>query len=1333
FSSLYSKANTAPSCSGGFILGNAPVCKDSVWSSSGEQWFSFIADSSSLSISILNSADSTDGHAHIMNLYAGPCGTEVFISADALSNPLDSILQIDTNIFIPGNMYLVQVLSNVPGCGLGCGVGSPDYKICVGIPEPEVTCILQLSCPAVICAGSVVTYDACPSNNCFTLYYWQILDPNNNLITIPLGSCTQTVAYNQCGTYYATVCEVDANTLLPNFLNCQACTVQVYDVPLPTVQVVSTPTCPSSQACFQYSFDACTNTSGASIILDFGDGNQLINSPSPIPNPACHVYNCPGTYTVTLSISATLCGDGTATTTISIPTPQAAFISSSVCVGQVATFIDQSTCPQDIVSWNWDFGDNSTGTGSSPSHTYITSGIYQVTLTITDICGNTSTFSSAITVNSLPQAPTITGPNNTCDVGVPLNYSISNPIPGYQYSWSLLIPAGGTFPIGNTGTSVDIIWLSATVGNTIVVTTTDPSTGCSDTTHYLIFSCCDPNQTVFSICVNNSPALTFAYFITNINNTVSAQNMSPFVAGVNIRINGTLIVNQNTTITNCHFYMGPGAKVIINPGITLVLNDCEFEAGCCYMWDYIFIPDATAKLVVLGSWIEDAGRAVVSDQGGVFDISGTTFNKNNKAIDVFNHPNLPHSGKVVKSVFSCVPGTNPFVLSPGNTMLAPLNGLRSEVGIELNRVFMITLGDGSSISLQNRFNTLDFGIRAYRSGLNTFNNRFTNITQPGPPSQGLCKLGTAICAQGFKNESHLAVIENSTAFNRNLFNNCSFGVVCKDFMDVVIDGNSMSLHLGTVQAGTGIEIFNCPQQSISIINNRFSRFKFGIKSSLTTSGVINISGNFLQNTGNPNKGTAITCMSMDFFALPSGQLNILNNTIDQCQTGINTVSTGYTTIAGNNITFLNALTWPGTYYGIRAQNTAGKIDNNIISKGNPVNAPLQTKLMGISAEISPGIIITNNHLVKMGTGIRCLGAMPLSAIGCNDMLNCYLGIMQEQSDIGQQGVPGQPSDNTWRGIIGINDNTFIPPIVAPNWYYRTNPQSPFTASDFNPLPSLLGSFSTGGPFITSGTYNCSFSGPCPTCKSASLARIVADSIPYNQISIDSKYSSLQMVWRDLMKDSSLMYQNQPSDIILQNFYNSNLNGSLGKQQKVKRHLVNGNFIMAEVENTSVISIYAHENHQKAVNEIYLQTFAIESFEFNPTQDSILNDIASLNPHYAGRAVYDARTMLGINFDDSASFSPNRENWTNQVFESRNVFVYPNPATNSLFLLSGVTDTNTNCLMEIFNSTGMQVMKIPIGDNSITHIDITFLIDGIYFYHLREGPELKFSGKFTVMK
>jgi PKD repeat protein len=58
-----------------------------------------------------------------------------------------------------------------------------------------------------------------------------------------------------------------------------------------------------------------------------------------------------------------------------------------------------------IVSYVWDFGDGTQGTGQSPSHTYYVSGVYTVTLTVTDNSGLTSSMHQIVVVAAPAASP----------------------------------------------------------------------------------------------------------------------------------------------------------------------------------------------------------------------------------------------------------------------------------------------------------------------------------------------------------------------------------------------------------------------------------------------------------------------------------------------------------------------------------------------------------------------------------------------------------------------------------------------------------------------------------------------------------------------------------------------------------------------------------------------------------------------------------------------------------------------------------------------------------------------------------------------------------------
>ena len=107
-----------------------------------------------------------------------------------------------------------------------------------------------------------------------------------------------------------------------------------------------------------------------------------------------------GTYYVNLKAYSTFSGvslTGSYTAGASNTAPVANFSSSTS--GLTATFTDSSTDAQNnITSRSWNFGDGTTSTTTSPSHTYAAAGTYTVTETVTDAGGLTGSKSASVTV-----------------------------------------------------------------------------------------------------------------------------------------------------------------------------------------------------------------------------------------------------------------------------------------------------------------------------------------------------------------------------------------------------------------------------------------------------------------------------------------------------------------------------------------------------------------------------------------------------------------------------------------------------------------------------------------------------------------------------------------------------------------------------------------------------------------------------------------------------------------------------------------------------------------------------------------------------------------------
>jgi PKD repeat protein len=189
---------------------------------------------------------------------------------------------------------------------------------------------------------------------------------------------------------------------------------------------------------------------------DFGDGSQSSG------RSASHQFRTSGTFSVTLTVTDTAGLKGSRSKSVIVGTsgdPTAAFVFSPATpgVGEEIVFNASSStavAPRTIVSYEWQFGTDRTGSGMIVTKTYDTPATYTVTLTVTDDAGNKATAAQGVTVgNTSPGglaanftfSPTDPAPNT------PVNFNAStstgaDPIVDYSWNFGDGATANGSSP-----------------------------------------------------------------------------------------------------------------------------------------------------------------------------------------------------------------------------------------------------------------------------------------------------------------------------------------------------------------------------------------------------------------------------------------------------------------------------------------------------------------------------------------------------------------------------------------------------------------------------------------------------------------------------------------------------------------------------------------------------------------------------------------------------------------------------------------------------------------------------------------------------------------------
>lgn len=208
---------------------------------------------------------------------------------------------------------------------------------------------------------------------------------------------------------------------------------------------------PASPMAFETAtLDASTTTNNGAACLqacsyswNFGDGTTGTG------RTLTHQFRTVGNVVVTLTVTDGRGAQATRTTTVVVrtPTPPDALFDitpTAPGVGQDVFFTAQRTVPasgRTIVSYDWNFGDGTTGSGVTTSHRYTAQGTYTVVLKVTDDVGAIDTVQDTVVVSEGRPTVTMTILPTSPRVGQPVTVNITatpvgaSNIVSYKIAW----------------------------------------------------------------------------------------------------------------------------------------------------------------------------------------------------------------------------------------------------------------------------------------------------------------------------------------------------------------------------------------------------------------------------------------------------------------------------------------------------------------------------------------------------------------------------------------------------------------------------------------------------------------------------------------------------------------------------------------------------------------------------------------------------------------------------------------------------------------------------------------------------------------------------------
>lgn len=682
--------------------------------------------------------------------------------------------------------------------------------------------------------------------------------------------------------------------------------------------------------------------------------------------------------------------------------------------------------------------------------------------------------------------------------------------------------------------------------------------------------------------------------------------------------------------------------------------------------------------------------------------------------------------------------------------------------------YFIPLGDAGQPANANIFDNLMYSISATNSNARVAYNVFQNTRSKQVHGNWLG--GIAVESNSDDAYNNYLMVKSQPPFQttrKNKFYDCTYSVKTNNIFEHDIQFNvvqsTQSVSAAYQQGKYGFFVTTNRFKKCDISNNIILNNENGI-TFYSTYGAVSFGASSYTNTQYSN---TVNIVSNNISPVATGP--IVNEFVSNAITAQNVLSSGSTQTvnAGANINILtNTLT--KVYRGINASNfytppvfiasnnCTMAIDPGLnLQQGIAIttcsNASVQlNSIVGPTApnSITSGIYAADNNTPKVTCntvqstyqGFEFSGNQPGTKWKGNSMTTHTLGfVLSNTAVIGAQGSAGNPIDNTWNGTwTGTIFNTWCNSstvTASPLYVQSTGVYYPNNNDGFPQAPSY---YLANQVFTTTGAYSCAGGGARMMASNDDeqsfydvLESIADYNLTTNNAVDPANYIAQYRLYRILDNNRGLLAMSQK----LSDFYYNNTSSAFGKLLDGENYLIDGNYSSAVSSANSIGNKNSIETNYSDFYDLYRKYYT-KTFDYDLDNKSLFT-LANKCPFTEGEVIYQARTLYNVinstveTFKDNCPDNSSSRLSQSNSFNNWDVNIYPNPATNELYIRT--KNESETLKIQVMDVNGRLIADYDTKTNAtISNIKLD-LISGIYFVTLSNSNGEKVTKKLVIAK